>query len=124
MTGQKTLRIVQYLPAIRLEEGGVVRAVLDLCTVMSRRGTDVTLVTWDEKDAPEEWKKGGAGVPKIVKIEGPKIGPFLGKNSLKKIAGLMASCDVLHLHAPWILSNLQWARIARKHGVPYVVTAH
>ena len=124
MSQKSALRIVQYLPAIRLEEGGVVRAVMDLCTVLARSGNQITLVTWEDVDAPPQWKAGGEGVPRVVRIEWPTRGPFLGRNSLKAVAELMEKADVVHLHTPWTLSNLQWAKIARKRGIPYVVTVH
>jgi hypothetical protein len=34
-------RIIHYSPGMRLELGGVVRSVLDWCTVLTTRGTDI-----------------------------------------------------------------------------------
>ena len=49
------MKILHYLPRIRLIEGGVVRAVLDLCTLLARAGHQVTLAVCDDADAPVEW---------------------------------------------------------------------
>src|SRR5207253_608981 len=42
---------------VRLEGGGVARAVLDLCTLMAARGHPVTLVTADPTDVPADWPR-------------------------------------------------------------------
>ena len=39
------MRILHYLPRIHLSEGGVVRAVLDICALLAGEGHDVTLAT-------------------------------------------------------------------------------
>jgi glycosyltransferase involved in cell wall biosynthesis len=36
----------------------------------------------------------------------------------------MASADVLHLHTPWLESNRQFADLAARHGLPYLVSIH
>ena len=49
------MRVLHYEPAIRLELGGVVRAVLDIATQQSRGGADVTLATHDAIDVPPDF---------------------------------------------------------------------
>lgn len=114
------LRSVHYLRGIRLAEGGVVRAVLDLCAALAKRGHEITLLTSDATDVPPEWKSAGEGVPRVVVIRPPSPILRLPREATKVIR----SADVVHLHTPWELANLPLARVARRFGVPYVVTIH
>lgn len=116
------MRIVHYLQEIDFAKGGVVRAVLDLATGAHSRGHDVTIVTWNATDAPPEWKDDG---PKIVEIARPAAPLGLFNNAqLGEIDQFVRAADVLHLHAVWTNANNQWAKLARKAGVPYVVSIH
>ena len=49
------MRVLHYEPAIRLELGGVVRAVLDIAAEQAKAGANVTLVTHDAKDVPSDF---------------------------------------------------------------------
>lgn len=37
---------------------------------------------------------------------------------------VLRQADVVHLHAPWVVANVQIARIARGLGKPYLLTVH
>ena len=119
------LRLTYYIPAIRLEQGGVVRAVLDWCTVFARRGHKVRLFVYEAKDLPADWLKGLPGLPLLVVLPNP-FGPgkLFTKAALKIVDAALADSDVLHLNAPWLDGNRQLARLARRRHVPYVVTVH
>jgi glycosyltransferase involved in cell wall biosynthesis len=110
---------------MRLELGGVVRSILDWCTVLAARGNDVTLVT-DESphDIPSDWN-GQYGKPKVVRIP-PAYRPnsFVPPQSVRLWRNLLAGGAVAHLHCPWTASNLQMSRVARRLGVPYIVSIH
>ena len=114
------IRGVHYLRAVRLEEGGVVRAVLDLCAALAVRGNDITLLTSDAKDVPTAWGQNAVGTPRIVTIPVPQL---LGRLS-GEVQAVLRGADVLHLHTPWELANLPLARAAMQHSVPYVLTIH
>lgn len=114
------LRCVHYLRSVRLSEGGVVRAVLDLCGALAAGGHEVTLLTSDATDVPAAWKFGGPHLPRTIVI--PR--PFPMRRLSSQATSALQSADVLHLHTPWELANLSLARAARKLGVPYVVTIH
>jgi glycosyltransferase involved in cell wall biosynthesis len=126
MTSTSPLRIVHYVPGIRLEQGGVVRAILDWCTVFAARGHQVTLLTYQGNDVPREWlfPRPGNPVAKVIPPPRQIFGKPLGDEALKTAEAAIAAADVLHLHAPWLDGNRQLADIARRHGVPYVVTLH
>ena len=118
------LRCVHYLDSVSLASGGVVRAVLDLCGALARHGHTVTLVTWDDRDVPNDWRDQRQGVPTILRIERPRAGFLLSKAARQSVESLLEQTDVLHLHTPWDPGNIWFARAARRRGVPYVVTVH
>ena len=59
------MKVLHYFPTTRLTEGGTVRAAIDLCAVIAQRGHDVTWLTCDDFDTPEEWKNGAPNTPTI-----------------------------------------------------------
>lgn len=115
---------IHYLPRINLEDGGVVRFVLDVCSVLVTQGMKVTLVTQDGTDIPKDWLNEGEG-PTILIIDQRALpGGLLTRKSLQEIAALFDSNTVISFHVPWLLSNYQLARMATRCGIPYVVTPH
>jgi glycosyltransferase involved in cell wall biosynthesis len=121
------LRCVHYLPRIRLEAGGVTRAVLDCCAVLASLGHAVTLATSDASDVPREWCDAPPrpGVPRVALAPEPR-GPFqrLPRSATAALDDVLRGADILHLHEPWTGSNPQWAAAARRAGVPYLLSAH
>jgi glycosyltransferase involved in cell wall biosynthesis len=99
--------------------------VLDLCATLAARGHRVTLLTSDAADVPGGWLAGGTASPTVITLPGPgRFAPLLPGSSIERAAGALAACDVLHLHGAWEPANRQFARVARRIKVPYVVTAH
>jgi glycosyltransferase involved in cell wall biosynthesis len=119
------LRILHYVPGINLEQGGVVRAVLDWCSVMAERGHQMTLVVYTGKDIPADWLNHMPGKPRAIVIAVP-IPPAkqLQRRSMRLVDKLLQQTDVLHLHGPWLDGNRQIANLARRRHVPYVVSLH
>ena len=119
------MKIVQYMSRIQLEEGGVVRAVLDLCGALAHRGHELTLLAGDCSDVPETWRSGGDGLPRAHSIE-RRSGflPRLTQQATVDARRIIQEADVLHLHVPWDPICVQLSRIARQAGVPYVVGIH
>ncbi len=107
------MRIVHYLARMRLTDGGVVRAVLDLCGALAERGHDVTVATFDGRDAPREWT-GEPGRPRVLVLN----------RGAAEAHSAIAGADAVHLHVPWDPVCLRLARMARRAGVPYVVGIH
>ncbi len=119
----RRLRIIHYFPGIRLELGGPVRVVLDLCNVLSARGHEPIVVTYDSPDIPPDWNT--PGKPQTILIP-PALSAnwFVGDSARAIFDKVLAGGGVAHLHSPWAASNIQFARSAHAHGVPYVVTMH
>jgi glycosyltransferase involved in cell wall biosynthesis len=119
------VKILHYHQAVRLESGGVVRCVLDLCAGLAEAGHEVTLLTTDDRDVPEEWKRGGADQPRSVVLDAPRLpGGFFAPGAGRRLREHVGAADVLHLHAMWTPANVQLAAAARRTGVPYVYSVH
>ena len=119
------MKIVQYMSRIQLEEGGVVRAVLDLCGALAHRGHELTLLTGDCSDVPQTWLSGGDGLPRAHTPQMRSgLLPRLTQQATVDARRIIQEADVLHLHVPWDPICVQLGRIARQAGVPYVVGIH
>lgn len=107
-----------------LTEGGTIRAALDFCTVLARRGHEVTWLTADDTDAPESWKNEEPNCPSI-KVFGPlQMGGRLSKKQIAIAAELAKDADVTHIHAMWETSNPQVAKACEHVGTPWVLSIH
>ena len=111
------MRVLHYEPAIRLELGGVVRAVLDIAAEQAKAGANVTLVTHDAKTCH------------LISLEQSRS--FRAQGFLAGLApapltarSLCQQNDVIHLHGAWSLANLQWAEIAVQSGCAYFLSPH
>jgi glycosyltransferase involved in cell wall biosynthesis len=118
------MRIAHYLPRVSIAEGGVTRAVLDLTDALARLGEGVELLTYQDGDVPSEWAASDRA-PRVALLDAP-AGPagLFSRTQLAAIARTLDGASVLHLHAPWTLSNRQLAAIARRLGVPYILSVH
>lgn len=119
------MRILHYLRRVSLAEGGIVRAVLDICPLLASRGHEVTILTCDDKDAPPPWKRCEPGFPRIERIPFPRgvLGRWT-RAQLATVAPHAAAADVVHVHGCWDLGNSQLAALATQCGVPYVISVH
>ncbi|MDP7005935.1 MAG: glycosyltransferase [Phycisphaerales bacterium] len=114
------MKILHYCARLRLIDGGVVRAVLDLTSSLSQCGKTVTLMVTEGDDFPGE--DSGVQTMRTGDFDRPPI-----RFSTARLASLkqyIADADVLHLHTPWEPANIQLAKIARDVGTPYVVSVH
>jgi glycosyltransferase involved in cell wall biosynthesis len=120
----KPLKIAHISGPVRLELGGVVRAILDMAIAQAKAGHDVIVATWDRTDIPDDWVPGKLGVPRVIEIPRPtKLGK-LSKNAESTLSRTIKSCDVIHMHTPWELSNASIAKLCNKLGTPYIVSIH
>jgi glycosyltransferase involved in cell wall biosynthesis len=118
------MRIVHYCPAIKLELGGVARSALDWCGLLARRGHDVTLVTYHAPDVPSDWT-GAAGKPRVVWLPpSPTPNWLVSRKAMAIWRETLSTQCIVHLHTPWMGSNIQMSRAARRLGIPYIVSLH
>ncbi len=119
------MKILHYHRNIRLEKGGVVRFVLDVCAAMAARGHEVTLASPDITDVPAAWTRGASGMPGVVQLPAPlpRLGVW-GPAGMHRARAALAGVDVAHLHGAWMPTNVQLGRAAERLGVPYVMSPH
>jgi glycosyltransferase involved in cell wall biosynthesis len=118
------MKIVQYMLGFRSRDGGVVRALIDLCNALAARGHDVRALTTDASDAPRNWD-GREGRPLLQVLPFHRIGEGVLTSESKRVAReAIMWADVVHLHVPWDMICLQLGWIAQKFRVPYIVTVH
>jgi glycosyltransferase involved in cell wall biosynthesis len=119
------MKIAHYLSRFRLEDGGVTRAVLDLCTALSGRAHRITMLTFDPSDVPPAWRNSGDGVPRIEPLTRvlDRL-PRLSRASVRQARRVIESVDLVHLHVPWDPVCAQLARLALAAGTPYIVSLH
>lgn len=118
------MRIVQYLNFFDLKQGGVVRAVLDLCTVLVERGHEIRLLTFDDTDIPAAWRSPSPSM-RMHKLSRSRLPfPRLDAASAAMVRDQFGQADAVHLHVPWDPINLQLAAIARHLRKPYVLSIH
>ena len=118
------LSIVHYFPRIRREEGGVVQAIVDLCQLTAQAGHRICLATCDAADVPADWLVGQGNLRALQLERSTLLRGRLSQRGLERFESLLDDVDVVHLHTPWELSNLQLASLLKKRSVPYIVTVH
>ena len=119
------ISVVHFFRRIRAEDGGVVRAVLDLCQMVAARGHRVTLATLDATDVPKDWLETLPNVPEVLQLDASAwSSALLSEGSLERFAQVIQQANLAHLHVPWGLCNLQLASVLQKAAVPYIVSIH
>lgn len=118
------MKIVQYMLGFRNADGGVVRAVIDLCAALAQRGHQVIVLTMDASDAPPDWD-GRDGRPALSKLPlGRWLPHCVGSDGMRQARQAFAGADVIHLHVPWDPICAQLGRLARRMNVPYFLSVH
>jgi glycosyltransferase involved in cell wall biosynthesis len=119
------VHIVHYLDTTDTRRGGPQRMVLDSCRVMAAKGHQCTLLASDTTDAPGAWLAPAPGLPLIRRIPAPTLpGGFYTPAGLRSLGPDLEGADVVHFHCVWSPAAHQIARLARRAGVPYVVSLH
>ncbi len=113
------MHVVHHFTEIRREGGGVPRAVLDLVRVQAEAGLQVSLLTAEGSELPDEKEV-------QAKVLEPVRRPLqrLSRSGRRCAAEVLKDADVVHLHGLWRPRNAQIARLARRLGRPVVVSPH
>lgn len=118
------MKILHFKPTMCLEEGGVVKAVLDLC-IMSQHSDEVGLATFDPSGVPDEWLDPGTKTTRIHQLTGtPGRSQTLTADQQQQFRQLVDQYDVVHIHAMWDVANPQAAKICKQANTPYVLSVH
>jgi len=118
------MRIVQALHAIDLRAGGPARVVVDLSAVLASRGHEIVIATENPRDVSPAWMTSPTqGLPTCVTL--PSLGWQIWNASFRRaVENVLTNADLVHLHGLWEPFNLRVASIARRMGIPYIVTLH
>lgn len=119
------MNILHFKRTMRAEDGGVVKAVLDLCAMSAASGHRVTLATSDPSAVPIEWQEGRHQYIRPLVLKG--LGRSMDRLSSVHILALkqqIDSSDVVHLHSMWSGANIQVANMCIKSKKPYVLSVH
>jgi glycosyltransferase involved in cell wall biosynthesis len=121
------MRILHFLPSLRQEAGGPVRAVTDLTAALAARGHDVAIATTKLPDDLEAKHLAGEqlmnGQAQILPLAGPYAGTRpLSKRAHHQLRDLVSQYDVVHVHGVWNYSNVQVGWIAQRLGKAYIVS--
>lgn len=118
------MKILHYTSSMKLERGGVVKAVLDLCT-LTQSEHEVGLATCESGGVPEEWLNNDPSTTVVHTLPGER-GPYrtLSKVQRERLREVMTEYDVVHMHAIWDPANPQVAAICKELGKPYVLSLH
>ncbi|MBL4697606.1 MAG: glycosyltransferase [Phycisphaerales bacterium] len=108
---------------MRLEEGGVVKAVLDLCT-MSQHNDEVGLATFDPSGTPSEWLDPDTTTTRVHNLTGSGHDKTLSKQQRQQLRTIIDQYDVVHLHSMWSPVNPAVASICKAIAKPYVLSVH
>lgn len=119
------MKIAHYIDNLRLESGGTVRTVLDLCTMLAARGHEILVFTHDAGDAPADWHSPDTPGP-TVHVVGRSGGLLrsMPRADRARVAELVAGFDAAHVHAMWELASAHFADACARAGVPTVISAH
>ena len=111
--------------------GGVARCISSLCRSMARIGVDVSIYTTNVD--------GRGGLLPVMPGEPTDVGgvtvtyfpPTFGRNSVwgsralvRKLDRTIKDFDIVYVAAIWQWIGISVGRLARRHGVPYVVGTH
>ena len=119
------MHICHLIDQLRFVMGGPVRAVIDLSEAFQRRGHDVSVLSFDNHDAPDDWATPetiNPVRPTAVTLPAPAMGPLLSPSQLRALEPTIRRADVLHLHGVWMPTAMQIAGRAHKLGTPYVIS--
>ena len=119
-------RILHVIPGLDATQGGTVTALMSMAVFQARAELKVTVAaTWvgegPPRDAEARLREAGAD----VRFIGPARGPLLWHRDLSRTLGeLVARADVVHAHGVWEEIQHRAAAVARRRGVPYVISPH
>ncbi len=120
------MRVLHYKPTMRAEEGGVVKAVFDICVLTASPEVRVGLATHHTDLVRENLPAPASELIRLHPLPLPtnRAARLLGPASLARMAGVIEQYDLVHLHAIWTTSNPQIVRLCRRLNKPYILSVH
>jgi len=117
------MKVLHVVSSLAAGHGGPSRVVLEMCHALFLAGVDVTLCTTmphaDDKLLEID------SAPYALRLE-PSWRAFLFEALARpeQLRSYLASFDLVHIHGLWSPASTVIAKVARRIGVPYVLTSH
>ncbi len=119
------MHIVHVYATLDPRDGGPPAVIKGLAGGQVAAGHRVTLVTADPPDCPAADDFLAAHVhPLPARVSIRPTWPHPLDPAAGALARVLASADVLHVHGLWPKVNLLAGRLARRRGLPFVLTLH
>jgi len=110
------VKVLHFIDSLAQKTGGPSRCVPGLCTALALQGEDVWLISQRSSDLPP-----GGSHFNVSSIG--TAGYLAGCRELERVVRDFRP-DVLHGHGLWLAGNHATAVVARRHGLPLVITPH
>ncbi len=115
------LKILQVIPSLHKRYGGTSRAVIDLSSALTTSGalSDIATTRYPDEDP--------ADIDCLSKVHAFVAcgGEYKYSSSLKRwLCEYVPDYDVVHIHSLFCYSTTIAAKLAFRHGVPYIFTPH
>lgn len=113
------MRVIHVVPAITEESSGPSYSVVRLCESLIAQGPDVTLAALDWAPMPSP--------PPFLKTFPLGLGPRrLGRSPAMERwfveQAQSRSIELIHNHSLWMMPNVYPGHVAKRYGIPYVVS--
>ena len=122
------LSVVHTVSTLREEVGGTSRSVTQLCDALACEGLRVSLVSQHSSRADRApLLSGQSSVLMVLVPLGRGLGRLQYASSFRtalEAAIRKGSCQLIHDHGVWLPSNFSASRVARKLGIPFVMSPH
>ncbi|MCK1735273.1 glycosyltransferase [Bradyrhizobium sp. 138] len=112
------MKIVHVIPSLAPLHGGPTFVAMNLTKALADRGHDVHLVTTDRAGVPDlRWLDNVS-----VRVVKEKFSPYAYAPGLaRELKPLIPASDVVHIHGLYLYPTVLAAKLALRHGVPYIV---
>ncbi len=117
------MKIVHAISNMNFSSGGPVRAIIDLSAKLAQRGHEVKIITFDDINAPDEWRSNPANNPSTIALGAMRFRGFAMSGEQKRnAADAIRWSDVVHAHGIWSSLARRVTRMSRKNNAPYVIS--
>ncbi len=117
------MEIVHFIKTLNFSDGGPVRAIIDLSTKLAEQGHNVRILTYEDTDAPKEWRSNPKSNPSTITLGTPHLRGLRASAAQKKlISETIATADIVHAHGIWQPVTKRVAKMSKAAGIPYVLS--
>lgn len=124
------MRILHVTGTLDPAAGGPPSVTVRLASAQAGLGHDVTILCYSTDEVQRRVQKAYDGVPSIHRLQqrsikrGSRWESLTAREARRVLMPLLEDRDVVHLHGVWERLLLMTAVLARKRGIPYIVTPH